>query len=96
MKKFFTLDHNDFPVMLASSPVIVVANYLILGSSYVANLGVFVGTTLGLTALSVVVSWLMDAWMKFMRYRFAGVELVELRVTYCLIFDLVVTLDPIG
>ncbi len=34
MKKFFTLDHNDFLVMLESSPVSnILAKYAMLGQS---------------------------------------------------------------
>jgi hypothetical protein len=91
VKKFFALDRYDLLVMLVSSPVIFLVNYFILGSTYLNHLGVFVPTTLGLTALYITASWLMDAWMKYMRHRYGALEQVTGRVAYCLIFYMTAT-----
>ncbi|MPR36852.1 sensor histidine kinase [Salmonirosea aquatica] len=92
MKKFFALDRYDLIVMLVSSPVIFLANYLILGSTYFERTDVFIPATLGMTALYVVSAWLMDAWMKYMRYRFGALDQALRRVVYCLIFYMTATL----
>lgn len=92
VKKFFALDRSDLLVMLVSSPVIFIANYLILGSAYFHSLDVFVPTTLGLTTLYIASAWLMDAWMKYMRYRFKTLEQVPRRVAYCAVFYMTATL----
>jgi hypothetical protein len=89
VKRFFILDRSDLLVMLVSSPVIFLANYLILGDIYISNLDVFVPTTLGLTCLYVAFSWLLNGWMKYMRYRFEGLEQVMRRIIYCIIFYMI-------
>ena len=91
MKNWFTLDRYDLLVMLVSYPGVFVANYLILGPAYFDKLSLFVPVTLGVTVLYLFFAWLMDSWMKYMRYRYTELDQAARRVTFCLLFYIVLT-----
>ncbi|GAA4419599.1 hypothetical protein GCM10023187_54060 [Nibrella viscosa] len=91
MKQWFYLDRYDILVMIVCYPAVFLANYLILGQPYFDEWRIFVPVTLGLTVLYVFFAWIMDSWMKYMRYRFTELNQVVRRLTYCLIGYILVT-----
>ncbi len=84
MKQWFTLERSDVFVMLVSYPAVFLANYLCLGEIYFQRLSVFIPVTLSISVLYFLFAWLMDAWMKYMRYRFSSLQMATHRIVYCL------------
>ncbi|GAB2576880.1 sensor histidine kinase [Spirosoma areae] len=96
MKQWFSLDRNELLVMLLSYPTVFLSNYLILGPLYFQNRQVFLPTTIGVSGLYVLSVWLMDAWMKFMRYRYPHLSQTARRVTYSMIVYVALTFTLIS
>ena len=91
MKQWFVIDRSDVFVMLVSYPAVFLANYLILGSTYFSDLAVFVPVTLGVSILYFVFAITMDAWMKYMRYRYTELAQAPQRIAYCMAFYVGIT-----
>lgn len=91
MKQWFIFDRYDVLVMLICYPAVFLANYLVLGQRYFDDMNLFVPVTLLVTGLYVFFAWLMDSWMKYMRYRYKELDQAPRRIAYCLLFYVVVT-----
>ncbi|MBN8822816.1 MULTISPECIES: sensor histidine kinase [unclassified Spirosoma] len=91
MKQWYKLDRYDLLVMLLSYPAIFIANYLVLGPRYFNDLALFFSVTAGITVLYVAFAWVMDTWMKYMRYCYTELDQALRRILYCLLFYVIVT-----
>ena len=96
MKQWFILERSDVFVMLLSYPAVFLANYLSLGEIYIQRLSVFIPITLVITVLYFLFAWLMDAWMKYMRYRFSSLQMATQRIFYCLLVYIVMMVVLVG
>lgn len=91
MKQWFTLNRYDLIVMLLCYPGLFIANYLVLGIAYLHNPALFVPVTLGSSVLYFLFAWIMDSWMKYMRYRYTEIDQAARRITYCMLVYVVLT-----
>lgn len=70
MKQWFTLNRDEWLIILASYPVVLIVNCLMLGESYFTHSFVFLPITATTSLLFICFAWLMDAWTKYVQHQF--------------------------
>ncbi|MGA0557992.1 sensor histidine kinase [Larkinella sp. VNQ87] len=91
MKEWLRINRYDVLVMLVNYPALFVGNYLVLGQAYFNNFPTFLPLTLAQTGLFFLFALIMDVWTKYMHHRYGGLDQAVRRLTFCLVFYIVVT-----
>lgn len=81
MKQWFTLDRNEWLVIIVTYPVVIIVNYLMLGDAYFANSLRFLSITAITSSLYVLFSWLMDVSKKYVQHRYPSLSQSTQRIT---------------
>lgn len=91
LPQWATLDRNDLLIMVLNYPVLVLANYLLLGERYFRDGGLLVRATLVATALYVMLSTLLDFGMKYLRQVYPHIGQSTRRIVLSVSFYAVLT-----